>query len=177
MLAQVDKRWLRRSTRQPGKQRTCAKPSVSFAPHQGTQAALTGKSGGVCAKIAKRDLGLTIKCEGKHMKSIGLAALVAGFAAAAISADASTPVAGRQMSFAQQSCPVAPAVANTYLRAQAGRKLTMTRSAVIAEITKQTGADGEFAGLKPCDAGYPNAVRFWIDEVIKAGTDNSTPQA
>jgi hypothetical protein len=53
----------------------------------------------------------------------------------------------------------------------------MPRGAVISEITKQTGADGEFAGLKPCDSGYPNAVRFWIDEVIKAGTDNSTPQA
>jgi hypothetical protein len=52
----------------------------------------------------------------------------------------------------------------------------MTRGEIIAEITKQTGPDGEFAGLKPCEPGYPNAVRFWIDEVIKAGTDNSTPQ-
>ena len=77
---------------------------------------------------------------------------------------------------AVQDCPKAPAVAAAYLRAQAGRKLTMSRSAVIAEITKNTGEDGEFAGLKPCDSGYPNAVRFYIDEVIKAGTDNSTPQ-
>jgi len=67
------------------------------------------------------------------------------------------------------------AVANAYLRAQAGRKLTMTRGAVIAEITRLTSADGEFAGLKPCDSGYPNAVRFYIDEVVKAGTNNSTP--
>lgn len=51
----------------------------------------------------------------------------------------------------------------------------MTRAAVVAEITKLTGADGEFAGLRPCDSGYPNAVRFYIDEVIKAGTNNSTP--
>jgi hypothetical protein len=51
----------------------------------------------------------------------------------------------------------------------------MTRGAIIAEITKLTGADGEFAGLKPCDSGYPNAVRFYIDEVVRAGTDNSTP--
>jgi hypothetical protein len=111
------------------------------------------------------------------MKSIALAALVAGFAAAAVSADASTAATSHRMSVAQQSCPVAPAVANTYLRNQAGRKLTMPRTEIIAEITKQTGADGEFAGLKPCESGYPNAVRFFIDEVIKAGTDNSTPQA
>jgi hypothetical protein len=75
----------------------------------------------------------------------------------------------------QSSCTAAPAVASGYLREQAGR-LKMPRSAVIAEITKETGADGEFAGLKPCDSGYPNAVRFIIDEVIKAGTDHSTPQ-
>jgi hypothetical protein len=110
------------------------------------------------------------------MKAIALAAMVAGIAGAAVSADASTPATAQQESSVQQGCPVAPAVANTYLRNQAGRRLTMTRGAVISEITKQTGADGEFAGLKPCDSGYPNAVRFWIDEVIKAGTDNSTPQ-
>jgi hypothetical protein len=110
------------------------------------------------------------------MKGIALAAMVAGIAAAAVSADASTPPTLQQESTVQQGCPAAPAVANTYLRNQAGRRLTMTRGAVISEITKQTGADGEFAGLKPCDSGYPNAVRFWIDEVIKAGTDNSTPQ-
>ena len=52
----------------------------------------------------------------------------------------------------------------------------MTRGAVVSEITKLTGNDGEFAGLRPCESGYPNAVRFYIDEVIKAGTDNSTPQ-
>ena len=110
------------------------------------------------------------------MKGIALAAMVAGIAAAAVSANASTPATRHQESSAQQGCPAAPAVANTYLRNQAGRKLTMTRGAVISEITKQTGAEGEFAGLKPCDSGYPNAVRFYIDEVIKAGTDNSTPQ-
>ena len=107
------------------------------------------------------------------MKGIALAALVAGFAAAGASANAITP-SRHSESMAQQSCPVAPAVANAYLRAQANR-LKMPRGQVIAEITKDTGADGEFAGLKPCDSGYPNAVRFYIDEVIKAGTDNSTP--
>jgi hypothetical protein len=75
-----------------------------------------------------------------------------------------------------QDCARAPAVARTYLAAQAGRKLTMSRAAVIADVTKNTGADGEFAGLKPCDSGYANAVRFYIDEVLKAGTDNSTPK-
>jgi hypothetical protein len=110
------------------------------------------------------------------MKGIALAAMVAGITAAAVSADASTPANRHQDSMVQPSCPVAPAVANAYLRAQAGR-LNMSRGAVISEITKQTGAEGEFAGLKPCESGYPNAVRFWIDEVIKAGTDNSTPQA
>ena len=109
------------------------------------------------------------------MKGIALAALVAGFAAAGASANANTPSARHSESMAQQSCPVAPAVANAYLRAQANR-LKMPRGQVIAEITKDTGADGEFAGLKPCDSGYPNAVRFYIDEVIKAGTYNSTPQ-
>jgi hypothetical protein len=109
------------------------------------------------------------------MKGIALAALVVGFAAVGASANANTPSTRHSESMAQQSCPVAPAVANAYLRAQANR-LKMPRGQVIAEITKDTGADGEFAGLKPCDSGYPNAVRFYIDEVIKAGTDNSTPQ-
>jgi hypothetical protein len=111
------------------------------------------------------------------MKSIALATLTAAFLAATVSADATTPASVHKLSTIQQSCPAAPAVANAYLRAQAGRKLTMSRGEIISEITKQTGADGEFAGLKPCESGYPNAVRFWIDEVIKAGTDNSTPQA
>lgn len=109
------------------------------------------------------------------MKTMTLATAAAAFAALMISAGAATagPSPRTSTSF-QQSCPAAPAVANAYLRAQAG-KLTMPRGAVIAEITKDTGADGEFAGLKPCDSGYPNAVRFYIDEVIKAGTNNSTP--
>ena len=104
------------------------------------------------------------------MKKLALSAALILFAAPTLVASPrshSTP--------AMQDCPKAPAVAAAYLRAQAGRKLTMTRGAVIAEITKNTGADGEFAGLKPCDSGYPNAVRFYIDEVIKAGTNNSTP--
>jgi hypothetical protein len=86
-----------------------------------------------------------------------------------------TTVAEPTTQVQRSSCSAAPAVANGYLREQAGR-LKMPRSAVVAEITKETGADGEFAGLKPCDSGYPNAVRFIIDEVIKAGTDHSTPQ-
>lgn len=101
-----------------------------------------------------------------------VATAIAGFS----TAGAAAPIAHHSAAVVQQSCAAAPAVANTYLRAQAGRKLTMSRAAVIAEITKLTGADGEFAGLKPCDSGYPNAVRFYIDEVIKAGTNNSTPQ-
>ena len=106
------------------------------------------------------------------MKSIALAA-AAALAAMGMAASPSAAVGTHAVSAVQQGCPAAPAVANTYLRAQAGKKLTMTRGAIISEITKQTGADGEFAGLKPCDSGYPNAVRFWIDEVIKAGTNNS----
>jgi len=109
------------------------------------------------------------------MKTITLAAVAAAFAGLTISAGATT-TSPRATTSAQQSCSTAPAVASAYLKAQAGRKLTMPRSAIIAEITKDTGTDGEFAGLKPCDSGYPNAVRFYIDEVIKAGTDNSTPQ-
>jgi hypothetical protein len=108
------------------------------------------------------------------MKKLTLAVVTTAFAAATISAGAATTSPKSSYQDAQQSCPVAPAVANAYLRAQA-EKLKMPRGAVIAEITKDTGADGEFAGLKPCDSGYPNAVRFYIDEVIKAGTNNSTP--
>jgi len=75
------------------------------------------------------------------------------------------------------SCASATAVANSYLadQAAAGHRLTMSRSAAVAQIASQTGSDGAFAGLHPCDAGYPNAVRFYLDEVIKAGTNNSTP--
>lgn len=106
------------------------------------------------------------------MKRIALSA-AAGLAMLVTSADATVLRSADESTI--QGCPAAPAVANAYLRAQAGRKLTMTRGAVISEVTKNTGADGEFAGLKPCDSGYPNAVRFYIDEVIKAGTNNSTP--
>jgi hypothetical protein len=107
------------------------------------------------------------------MKPITMAAIViAGASALASTSPAATPAA---RSASLQSCASAPAVARTYLAAQAGRKLTMSRTAVVAEITKLTGGDGEFAGLKPCDSGYPNAVRFYIDEVIKAGTNNNTP--
>jgi len=105
------------------------------------------------------------------MKRITMAALsIASVAFLSAAAPAATTATS-----SVQSCANAPAVARTYLAAQAGRKLTMSRAAVIAEVTKLTGADGEFAGLKPCDSGYPNAVRFYIDEVIKAGTNNSTP--
>jgi hypothetical protein len=105
------------------------------------------------------------------MKTFTLSAALMFVAVSAFAA----PVTHRSPTV-QQSCAAAPAVARTYLAAQAGRKLTMSRAAVIAEITKNTGADGEFAGLKPCDSGYANAVRFYIDEVIKAGTNNSTPK-
>ena len=102
-------------------------------------------------------------------------ALTSALAVLASTASIAAP-APSDNSTLQQGCPAAPAVANAYLRSQGARKLTMSRQNVIAEITKSTGSDGEFAGLKPCDSGYANAVRFYIDEVIKAGTDNSTPK-
>ena len=113
----------------------------------------------------------------KRMKRITLAAIATGLAGLTISAGASTAIPKVSAFTIQQSCASAPAVARAYLADQvsAGKKLTMSRAAVVAEITKETGTDGEFAGLKPCDSGYPNAVRFYIDEVIKAGTNNSTP--
>ena len=109
------------------------------------------------------------------MKRITVAAVVTALAGLTISAGAAPGKSHSAPAF-QQSCTAAPAVARAYLSAQvsAGKKLTMSRAAAIAEITKLTGTDGEFAGLKPCDAGYPNAVRFYL-EVIKAGTNNSTP--
>jgi hypothetical protein len=128
----------------------------------------------MCADFALSERSFISKRKGKRMKKITLAVVTTAFAAATISAGAATTSPKPSYQDVQQSCPVAPAVANAYLRAQADR-LKMPRGSVIAEITKDTGADGEFAGLKPCDSGYPNAVRFYIDEVIKAGTNNSTP--
>jgi hypothetical protein len=106
------------------------------------------------------------------MKRIALTAL-AGIAALAMAAAPSEAVGPAHGAKLQPSCPAAPAVASAYLRAQAGKKLTMTRGEIISAITKETGADGSFAGLTPCQSGYPNAVRFWIDEILKAGTNNS----
>jgi hypothetical protein len=108
------------------------------------------------------------------MKRLTISAAIFGIAALAAGAGASTPVSN-PAAVAQPSCAMAPAVARTYLAAQAGKKLTMSRAAIIADVTKNTGSDGEFAGLKPCDSGYANAVRFYLDEVLKVGTNNSTP--
>lgn len=108
------------------------------------------------------------------MKRLTISAAVLGIAALAAAAGASTP-GPKATARIQASCASAPAVARAYLAQQAGKKLTMSRAAAIAEISKITGSDGEFAGLKPCDSGYPNAVRFYLDEVIKVGTNNSTP--
>lgn len=108
------------------------------------------------------------------MKFFTIAATAVGYAALVAAAPA-PPVTAHNTWAVQQACPAAPAVARAYLanQASAGHKLTMSRAAAVAEVTKVTGADGEFAGLKPCDSGYPNAVRFYLDEVIKAGTNNS----
>src|SRR5712672_1248754 len=140
----------------------------------GIEPRLFGGSDITCADFALSEAISQPKTEGKRMKKITLAVVTTAFAAATISAGAATTSPKSSYQDVQQSCPLAPAVANAYLRAQADR-LKMPRGSVIAEITKDTGADGEFAGLKPCDSGYPNAVRFYIDEVIKAGTNNSTP--
>src|SRR4051812_27789998 len=129
----------------------------------------------VCAVFAKSSAGST-RLEDKRMKRITLAAVATALAGIAFTAGAAAPVPPHSPPATQQSGAAAPAVARTYLAAQAGRKLTMSRAAVISEVTKLTGADGEFAGLKPRDSGYPHPVRFYIDEVIKAGTNNSTPQ-
>jgi hypothetical protein len=140
----------------------------------GIEARLFGESDIMCPDFALSEAISNPKTEGKRMKKITLAIVTTAFAAATISAGAATTSPKASYQDVQQSCPVAPAVASAYLRAQADR-LKMPLGAVISEITKETGTDGEFAGLKPCDSGYPNAVRFYIDEVIKAGTNNSTP--
>jgi hypothetical protein len=110
------------------------------------------------------------------MKGLTLSAVALALAALAAGAGASV-TAPSHAPAVQPSCPAAPAIASTYLRDQvsAGKKLTMSRSAIIADVTKNTGADGEFAGVKPCDSGYASAVHFYLDEVLKVGTNNSTP--
>jgi len=109
------------------------------------------------------------------MKFLTIAAIAVGYAGLVAAAPEPAQVPAHNAWSLQQACPAAPAVARAYLASQvsAGRKLTMSRAAAVAEGTKITGTDGEFAGLKPCDSGYPNAVRFYLDEVIKAGTNNS----
>ena len=110
------------------------------------------------------------------MKGITLSAVALALAALTAGAEASI-ASPSPLPAVQPSCPAAPAIASTYLRDQvsAGKKLTMSRSAIIADVTKNTGADGEFAGVKPCDSGYASAVHFYLDEVLKVGTNNSTP--
>ncbi|MEA2761863.1 MAG: hypothetical protein QOD47_1147 [Gemmatimonadaceae bacterium] len=110
------------------------------------------------------------------MKGITIAGVLVALGALTAGAEASSP-SPSPAAVVQPSCPAAPAIASTYLRDQvsAGKKLTMSRAAIIADVTKNTGADGEFAGVKPCDTGYASAVHFYIDEVLKAGTSNSTP--
>lgn len=110
------------------------------------------------------------------MKGITFSAVLLGLAALAAGAEANAPNPA-PVAAVQPSCPAAPALASAYLRDQvsAGKKLTMSRAAIIADVTKNTGPDGEFAGVKPCDAGYGSAVHFYLDEVLKVGTNNSTP--
>jgi hypothetical protein len=130
-----------------------------------------------CVRILRKDAEDHQQPEDKRMKRITLAAIATAFAALIMSVGASATTPKVPAFSIQQSCAAAPAVARAYLaeQASAGHKLTMSRAAAVAEVTKLTGADGEFAGLKPCDSGYANAVRFYLDEVIKAGTNNSTP--
>ena len=110
------------------------------------------------------------------MKGITISGVLLALAAITAGAEARTP-SPSPVAVLQPSCPAAPAIAGTYLRDQvsAGKKLTMSRAAIIADVTKNTGADGEFAGVKPCDTGYASAVHFYLDEVLKVGTNNSTP--
>jgi len=106
------------------------------------------------------------------MQKIRFGAIAAALAGLTFAAGASTPARKSEIPSVQPSCPAAPAVATAYLKDQSGRKLTMSGADVIAAIAKLTNADGEFAGLKPCDSGYASAVHFYIDNVIKAGTDH-----
>jgi hypothetical protein len=152
-----------------------AELSVDEATNQGAADCFAVSE--ACVRILRKESEDHQQPEDKRMKRITLAAIATAFAALTVSAGASTTAPKVPAFSIQQSCAAAPAVARAYLADQvsAGHKLTMSRAAAIAEVTKQTGADGEFAGLKPCDSGYANAVRFYLDEVIKAGTNNSTP--
>ena len=110
------------------------------------------------------------------MKGITITGALLAVAALGAGAQASAP-SPNPAPAVQPSCPAAPAITSTYLRDQVagGKKLTMSRAAIIADVTKNTGPDGEFAGVKPCDSGYASAVHFYLDEVLKVGTNNSTP--
>ena len=128
------------------------------------------------ARFATVGPALQLLVEDILMKGITISGALLALAALTVGAEASAP-SPTPIAAIQPSCPAAPAIAGTYLRDQvsAGKKLTTTRAAIIADVTKNTGADGEFAGVKPCDPGYASAVHFYIDEVLKAGTNNSTP--
>src|SRR5437667_8758072 len=91
----------------------------------------------VCAFCASSLLSSKTLTEDKCMKRITMAAImIAGAGLLASAAPAATP-SGKTRSF-QQSCANAPAVARAYLASQvaSGHKLTMSRTAAIAELTK-----------------------------------------
>jgi hypothetical protein len=103
------------------------------------------------------------------MKGIVFSAALIGLGAVAVGAQPIAPPPA-PIAVVQPFCPSAPAIAASYLRerVRSGKRLTMPRADAIDAIAKLTGPDGEFAGLKPCDAGYASAVHFYIDKVIKA---------
>ncbi|HEX6576230.1 MAG TPA: hypothetical protein VF042_14780 [Gemmatimonadaceae bacterium] len=71
---------------------------------------------------------------------------------------------------AEDDCPSAPAVANAYLRELGMQGKKVNGQNIISQIAKMTDEDGTFMNLQPCDEGYVQAVRTWIDQQLAGST-------
>ena len=73
----------------------------------------------------------------------------------------------------EEDCPAAPAVANAYLRELGIKGKRVNGQNIISQIAQMTDDDGTFMNLEPCDEGYEQAVRTWIDQHLTTSTTSS----